>query len=536
NDYTSCGAYTIENLLISALGILWPDPESIRRLHLEALKQYNPNFYGAFDERQRKNRPTTATLHEQLGFLNRLKDTYFSKHELNRILALKKCLAGLSDGIKEDLLGAFKQPADNNDHAFHLTLIRIAVQKAMQFAPQPLVELIRLLFGINWQPGTTLSLNEINFRVSYEEILAVTKRKLESNQINGLQKDLIEQIKQDEQFALKLQTEFYAEIHETGGEESLKVQLFDVKVQIELLQPAVQEPSSSSPGSVIFSQPESPRSGRIHSAAVTVPNVSLNDITKFLTFVAEGEQDKAEAMLKSNPILALSPGDVTDLSKRTFNGITGFQYAVWALDWHMWTMIRKYLPDEEARLQTQGFEMGSWVKEHGINASWKNLEDAQQKFIDEANGGKIAASNETWIRQVGGAQLLLPAHVVNEYCRSDRTFWQQIPNFSKGEVDGSWRSSKIRVWGGSDEAGEWFTKQFDEKVLGNNFGICKGGYPVPLGIITWQHHGKIQIQIKMDQEAVHSLFTTRLQQRDTLFSELSVSGCIKLNKNVRPKK
>ena len=67
------------------------------------------------------------------------------------------------------------------------------------------------------------------------------------------------------------------------------------------------------------------------------PNVNKNDVKKFLTFVAEGEQDKAEAMLQNNPALVLVPGDVADLSKRTFKAITGFQYAVWALDWHMWT-------------------------------------------------------------------------------------------------------------------------------------------------------------------------------------------------------
>ena len=68
--------------------------------------------------------------------------------------------------------------------------------------------------------------------------------------------------------------------------------------------------------------------------AVT-PKVNQKEVEEFLRLVAEGEQDKAEAMLKSNSALALVPGDVTDLSKRSFNGITGFQYAVWALDWHM---------------------------------------------------------------------------------------------------------------------------------------------------------------------------------------------------------
>lgn len=67
-------------------------------------------------------------------------------------------------------------------------------------------------------------------------------------------------------------------------------------------------------------------------------------------------------MLKSDPALDLVPTDVTDLSKCTFKGITGFQYAVWALDRHIWIMIRKYLPIDEAKKQAEGFETGPWVR------------------------------------------------------------------------------------------------------------------------------------------------------------------------------
>lgn len=106
--------------------------------------------------------------------------------------------------------------------------------------------------------------------------------------------------------------------------------------------------------------------------------INVSDLKEFLRLVAEGEQDKAEAVLKNNLDLALIPGEVTDLSKRTFTGITGFQYAVWALDCRMWTMIRKYLPDEAAREQAKGFETGFWVKTHGVHANLNNLIQAHQ--------------------------------------------------------------------------------------------------------------------------------------------------------------
>jgi len=75
--------------------------------------------------------------------------------------------------------------------------------------------------------------------------------------------------------------------------------------------------------------------------------IASGDLPKFLKLVVEGEQDQAEAMLEENPVLALFPGNVTDLSGRSFNNITGFQYAVWALDSCMWKMmLRSYLPED----------------------------------------------------------------------------------------------------------------------------------------------------------------------------------------------
>ena len=47
-------------------------------------------------------------------------------------------------------------------------------------------------------------------------------------------------------------------------------------------------------------------------------------------------------MLKKTPALVLGKGACTDHAGRTFKEISGFQYALWALDWHMWDMILAY--------------------------------------------------------------------------------------------------------------------------------------------------------------------------------------------------
>ena len=58
-------------------------------------------------------------------------------------------------------------------------------------------------------------------------------------------------------------------------------------------------------------------------------------LNQLLQSVAEGEQDKAEEFIQKNKNLLLYPGTVKDLSGREFKQITAFQYALWALDWHI---------------------------------------------------------------------------------------------------------------------------------------------------------------------------------------------------------
>jgi hypothetical protein len=147
------------------------------------------------------------------------------------------------------------------------------------------------------------------------------------------------------------------------------------------------------------------------------------DIAIFLNLVVEGEQDQAEAMLRQTPELALFPGIVTDLSGRIFDNITGFQYAAWALDSHMWRMIRKYLPNAAAREQVKGLKTGLWVAQHGESASWQNLIDALDGVIKLCNQNEYNAADVKWRRDVGDAQLLLPVHVVNQYCHPKRSFY-----------------------------------------------------------------------------------------------------------------
>ena len=238
----------------------------------------------------------------------------------------------------------------------------------------------------------------------------------------------------------------------------------------------------------------------------------LKELQEFLKAVAEGEQDKAEAMLKKNPVLALTPTDVTDLSKRSFKNITAFQYALWALDWHMWTMLLKYIPPEAVTEQITQSERGLWVPEQGITADWNGLIQSLNQYVSEVRSNRPSSVySQTWIKQVGGAQLLLPAHVINEYCHPTRPL-HPTPDFSKPEASGAWRTRQIL-------GGEWFSTSFGGGTLGEGFAVCRGSNSracayddITCGVYTGAEG---------DSTAVAALFKTRASQRAAVVAQYS---------------
>jgi hypothetical protein len=297
------------------------------------------------------------------------------------------------------------------------------------------------------------------------------------------------------------------------NKENFKLRLANIKTEIERFQSTVaQEPISGTPSPLTFFPQASAPSMQVQTVTDIASDVSSKDVAEFLTLVVEGEQGKAEAMLKSNPTLALASGDVTDLSKRTFTGITGFQYAVWALDWHMWTMIRKYLPDDEAKKQAQGFETGTWVKSHGVHAQnlLDNLVKAYQITREVFDATEGAEADEVWVQQVGGAQRLLPAHVVNEFCHPTRRFSYPMPNFKDTTI-----LPRSRIF----DKGEWFTALHNGGKLGEKFAVYRAG-PGLAWAIDNPESGD-------NEDSIRILASIRMAQRAELVSQLKAKNAQK---------
>lgn len=118
-------------------------------------------------------------------------------------------------------------------------------------------------------------------------------------------------------------------------------------------------------------------------AQTVAKELSAQAIQAYLTAVYRGELDTVETLLKANPSLTHAQGDLTDLSKRTFTNITGFQYAVWALDGPMWDVILKYLPHADAKAQMEAYTTRQdLIQQHGLQYSFDNLLKQYDLFIE----------------------------------------------------------------------------------------------------------------------------------------------------------
>ncbi|HHT0591860.1 TPA: hypothetical protein ACTXXA_002880 [Legionella anisa] len=193
-------------------------------------------------------------------------------------------------------------------------------------------------------------------------------------------------------------------------------------------------------------------------------------------FVAEGNQDKAEAILQKHPELLLARVTFVDQSGRIFRNTNVWEYTLWSLDVrYMACMMLKCLPHnklgEEIRLaldkqfdeiETQGvtYELNGAIhrEKHYDFAIITALND----YLNNFNKKEWAERDQCWSTKVGQAQRLVPAHVAQHYCDPEEAL-DPIPTFKKEKFT---RSLEFYNWEDEDQ-GNWFSNS----GLGVNFAM-----------------------------------------------------------------
>ncbi|KTD53493.1 hypothetical protein Lsan_3903 [Legionella santicrucis] len=261
------------------------------------------------------------------------------------------------------------------------------------------------------------------------------------------------------------------------------------------------------------------------------------DVRKLLHSVTRGEHDVVKAMLKKDISLISKRGKVTDCSGREFENISGFEYALWAMDKHMWAAMIECIPSNEegkkvfARLNAQYNKVntdGVTYRLNGKTITEKHF-DFENTIIKElqtqvdsinAPGEKNwDAIDKQWREGVGGAQKQLPMHVVDEYC-SDEPFIP-VPKFTSQP-----KSSKQFYNWTTEKDENWFS--VDSK-LSVDFAIYKG--PLlwfrSLGCARGPH-------ASLDLDAMTALCEVRTQDFINLKSQLEEQASLEYHHQVAP--
>jgi hypothetical protein len=267
---------------------------------------------------------------------------------------------------------------------------------------------------------------------------------------------------------------------------------------------------------LIFSQPPPQPKPTLKAAIITQELV-----TTFLVHIAYGRQDEAEAQLRGNLSLIEARGDFEDCAGRGFKQVTGLQYAVWALDWHMWQMILNCIPEGEAGRRNQIIreQIIEGLDRHGIDVegpgeytrhkiSWGNLVTAYIKCQQACTESYWVRANNIWCKEVGKAQLWLPAHVINEYSHPRRKF-NPCPDFKVVSLATRADRQGVESWKGGSVG---------RAILGESFAWARGAgrEPWAVGELWKEQHGYCVIgmhQSCYDEYAVRSLYDTREMQR-----------------------
>lgn len=244
---------------------------------------------------------------------------------------------------------------------------------------------------------------------------------------------------------------------------------------------------------------------------------------EFLHHVVRGNHEAVAKMLKEDPALMRTRGQVKDLSGRRFTNISGFEYCMWALDKHMWTTMLDCLPatGEGEGIRSELRAQYLKIKKHGVTYTLDAVTpyympemitrtekhfDFEGTIIKELQEFVNKGDANQWVTGVGGAQRLFPVHVVDEYCCE--TYVSPVSDFKEPHTS----SKKYKVSGQTYES--WFSS---DSKLGKDFAIYKVIYSISA---DREHLGGPRAWSKYSIKSMNGLYNVRTNDFQALETAL----------------
>lgn len=150
-------------------------------------------------------------------------------------------------------------------------------------------------------------------------------------------------------------------------------------------------------------------------------DINLNDA---LEAVVTGHLDHLEEYLSKKPELAKQKGSITDLSKRTYSGITILHYAIWSLDLEATLLIKAKLTPQEIRAQMAEMNTIKSFKLHQPRYSANKIIRLMEELIQNTAQWNEAQQQEFLIKKLAPEQQLMPAWLIYAFCeRGNSSTW-----------------------------------------------------------------------------------------------------------------
>ena len=181
-------------------------------------------------------------------------------------------------------------------------------------------------------------------------------------------------------------------------------------------------------------------------------------------------------------------------------------------------MILKYINTEEAREQVAKItnkatlkDKEGWIIKPG-DTNWpqtgcSSLIEALDIYVKNYGPWSYEQCSTHWCQQVGGAQLILPAHIINEYSHPSRPFYP----CPKWQGEGELLLPRTGV-------ADWINKGGIQGVLGSNFAWVRAAYCAGRenmhGLGEWKFGER-------DRAACVELLKSRTEQAQALVSKLT---------------
>lgn len=200
-----------------------------------------------------------------------------------------------------------------------------------------------------------------------------------------------------------------------------------------------------------------------------------------LQLVADGKQVEAIQVIRRHPEFLREYNHLIDCTGRSFQLITPFQYALWALDVHymcpaILNCLKEIQVDKSISLElSRQFDE---LQSSGVKFRWNGIEyvenffsclpliNALTTYIDNYRNWSLSERMQFMCTNIGNEQRALPANIRQEYCNEDGWVFSQSNVFLKKLTRTAHfynaQLERFQVWDANLTG------------LGTNFGLVRG--------------------------------------------------------------